>query len=869
RLLNGEGTAVPGKPVVFRVSQGDGIVGVGGTDEGAAVLATSDANGIASTRFRVGARAGSGNQRVSARAVGFEGEVLFFASATPKPGDKVSVNSGNNQRGAAHQPLPLPFVVVVSDDGANVIEGAQVEFSVVAGDGHLQNGERTFTATTDSDGRATAKLTLGEALGLDVHRVNAQLVGTHLTAGFTASALQSGAPGATSISGVVLDNQDRPLPNVTLRVENTTREAKTDVQGRFKVTEVPVGPVRLIADGSTTTVAGEWPTLPYNLVTVSGADNPLPAPVYMVKLDTAHAVMVGAEDKEITLPEVPGFKLTVKAGSVTFPNADRVGLLSVTPVNVAKIPMVPPNGMQPQFIVTIQPSGARFDPPAALELPNVDGHAPGAQVEMYSFDHDLEEFVTIGLGTVSADGTRIVSNPGVGVIKAGWHCGSPPGGDGCVAACNVCEISDPDCTCDANPIFNGFSRTAQLAADGPADDVPGDCHRPTCPGPEHVVDDSDQPQDLCKRCSNGSILDDDISNVRALVGGKDEEWAQLIDGEAEFSFAGSATTICNDTAEYVWDFGDHETATGKNVTHIYEAPGLFEVKLTVRCKGCARIEQTDTVDVAVLALTHLVQPNFGDATKRTDLGPGEGALLRVLPQTINVLEALRFDVSGPGDLAVFGMGEAQYTAPNVAGVATVAVSAPLLRNSMLVQFKTFQPNRITFTRDSVVHFDPGIASAGMTFDAELHALDDQGVEHPVSFDFVEVTELRAFAEDVDGYFATLPLPPGFDNDPVSGFVQVDAHNRLQNVFLSAALEGPLFQQPPPWTLGHFVFRIPWEYRAINDPNAVSHQITVVGREFQMEGPASPLGAGTISIVQGAACVTRSPDDFFTPCIGNN
>src|SRR5262249_13866214 len=161
----------------------------------------------------------------------------------------VSVNSGNNQRGAAKQPLPLPFVVVVTDDGANVIAGSQIEFRAVAGGGSFQNGQSSVIATTDSDGRASATLTLGDQLGLDVQRVTATLVGTQLYAGFTASALQSGAPGSTSISGVVLDNQDHPLPQVTMRVEGTTREAQTDNQGRFKITEVPVGPVHLIADG--------------------------------------------------------------------------------------------------------------------------------------------------------------------------------------------------------------------------------------------------------------------------------------------------------------------------------------------------------------------------------------------------------------------------------------------------------------------------------------------------------------------------------------------------------------------------------------------------------------------------------------------
>ena len=166
----------------------------------------------------------------------------------------------------------------------------------------------------------------------------------------------------------------------------------------------------------------------------------------MVKLDTANAVTVGTQDIEYTLPEIPGFKLTVKAGSVTFPDGSKTGQISVTPVNANKVPMPPPNAMQPQFIVTIQPAGAMFDPPAPLTLPNVDGHPPGAQVELYSYDHDLEEFVTIGLGTVTHDGSVIESNPGVGVVKAGWHCGSQPGGSGCCQSCGVCE--DKEATAD-------------------------------------------------------------------------------------------------------------------------------------------------------------------------------------------------------------------------------------------------------------------------------------------------------------------------------------------------------------------------------------------------------------------------------------
>jgi hypothetical protein len=515
QLIGSDGNPVAGKNVVFRVIQGDGVVGVGTVDESQAVLVTSDDAGQAQTSFKLGSRSGNGNHRVRAKAVGFDGEVVFYASADPNPGDKISVIAGNNQRGAVNQPLPEPFVVAVTDTGSNLIAGTQVQFDVVKGGGRFQDGSTAFTTTTDTDGRASAQLTLGPDAGLDQQQVTATLVGTTAKAGFTASALQAGDPGQTTVTGVVLDNQDNPVPGVTIRVDGTTRQGVADAQGQFTITEVPVGPVHLLADGSTASVPGEWPTLSYNIVTVSGANNPLSAPIYMVKLNTERAQWVGSENVEFLVPEIPGFKLKVQAGSVTFPDGAKEGLLSVTPVNANKIPMAPPNGMQPQLIVTIQPTGTKFDPPAALSLPNVDAYAPGAQVEMYSYDHDLEEFVTIGLGTVSADGSVVASNNGVGVIKAGWHCGSSPSGSGCANGCGYCYDCGENCSCNFVP-----TRVAQnqsptdcrtTKCDGSWDpanetpstpDTPKDCQKPACENgsPTQIADAGDKPDDTPNDC---------------------------------------------------------------------------------------------------------------------------------------------------------------------------------------------------------------------------------------------------------------------------------------------------------------------------------------------------------------------------------
>src|SRR4030095_16407711 len=110
-----------------------------------------------------------------------------------------------------------------------------------------------------------------------------------------------------------------------------------------------------------------------------------------------------------------------------------------------KLPRARASAQQPRFIVTIQPAGAMFNPPAAITLPNVDGLKPRAVTEMYSFDHDISSFVAIGTGTVSDEGLVIRSNQGVGVLKAGWHCGGDPQSRGTVADCPPCKF------CQASP----------------------------------------------------------------------------------------------------------------------------------------------------------------------------------------------------------------------------------------------------------------------------------------------------------------------------------------------------------------------------------------------------------------------------------
>jgi len=349
----------------------------------------------------------------------------------------------------AGQPLPRPLVAAVVDAGANRLPGIAATFSVAKGAGTFANGQQTLSLTTDSDGRLIAALTTDPAEGVANNVVTATIdaLPAGPAASFVASAWAAGDPAQTAVSGVVLDNSNLPVPGVTLRLRDTTLTAVTDSQGLFQIAPAPVGTLKLIVDGSTAQRPGAWPSLEFDLTTVPGRNNTLRMPIYLLPLDLAAGIQVDeTHGGTLTLPQLPGFALQIQPGAVTFPGGGRSGLVSVTVVHSDKVPMVPNFGQQPRLIVTIQPAGARFDPPARLTLPNVEGLTAGQVTDFYSFDHDLGHFVSIGPGTVSDDGTVITSNVGVGIVKAGWHCCGDPKTNGSPNNCPDCQdCSGPEC----------------------------------------------------------------------------------------------------------------------------------------------------------------------------------------------------------------------------------------------------------------------------------------------------------------------------------------------------------------------------------------------------------------------------------------
>ena len=165
-VLDQDGSSLAGVTVSFSVAAGGGMLS-STTDANPCTIAsstssataTTDANGQAATRLTLGSEPGT--NIVEATVEGLESATFTATAAEQATPHRLTKVCGDDQEGLVDKQLDKPFVVSVSAENGAALAGVVVSFAVTAGEGTLSSA----TSTTDANGRAATKLTLGSESG--------------------------------------------------------------------------------------------------------------------------------------------------------------------------------------------------------------------------------------------------------------------------------------------------------------------------------------------------------------------------------------------------------------------------------------------------------------------------------------------------------------------------------------------------------------------------------------------------------------------------------------------------------------------------------------------------------------------------------
>ena len=137
-----------------------------------------------------------------------------------------------------------------------------------------------------------------------------------------------------------------------------------------------------------------------------------------------------AQEQQITDDRYPGFSVVLPAGaSITGWDGVRKTRIAVEKIDPDKLPVGPPPfAMKEAYQLYFgTPMGGIPSQPIPVTLPNVADKEPGEKAEIWFFDGSpmggTGEWKMAGLGTVSADGKTVNSDPGVGLPRFCGVCG--------------------------------------------------------------------------------------------------------------------------------------------------------------------------------------------------------------------------------------------------------------------------------------------------------------------------------------------------------------------------------------------------------------------------------------------------------------
>ena len=241
--------------------------------------------------------------------------------------------------------------------------------------------------------------------------------------------------GGTAIAGQLLDTNEflngstTPIVGATVSILNNPTTAVSDSQGFFTLTGIPSG--EQIFDIDVSTAAPGPGGVTYAgfrelIVLQDGVTNDISRPFFLPQIDPAGTAVV--DPQTTTVVENTNLNITVTVPPNTAKDEqgnDFTGTLSISEVPENLAPAALPDTLDPALLITIQPVGVTFDTPVPITFENVDNLEPGSEVDIWSIDPSLGQFIVVGVGEVTPDGSSIETISG-GIRAADWHFPAPP-----------------------------------------------------------------------------------------------------------------------------------------------------------------------------------------------------------------------------------------------------------------------------------------------------------------------------------------------------------------------------------------------------------------------------------------------------------
>jgi len=274
------------------------------------------------------------------------------------------------------------------------------------------NASGLLTLTTSGSTPSSASIEVRGAANIEGAAVTRTATGT----------LNVQAAGQTSLAGQVLDENEKPLAGVTIKLGGTspTTLGTTDAAGNFLVNPAVAGPQVFLIDGSTAnTPMVTYPTIPVTASIQAGVVNTLGYTPHLMAHPRGQMIPIVSGQETVLAPtDIPGLEVRIPAGTTIIgwdgqPNTE-IGVIAV-PADRSGAPPIPAG----QFSRTIyaytfgKVGGGTPSQPVPITYPNDIEALPGEQVDLYFYDEAPDGsrpnvWVKYGTGTVSSDGTKIV-----------------------------------------------------------------------------------------------------------------------------------------------------------------------------------------------------------------------------------------------------------------------------------------------------------------------------------------------------------------------------------------------------------------------------------------------------------------------------